>query len=259
MNIRLTLALAAILATGVCGAALAQTTPAPGTPAPSIPAAPAPAPTPDLVIAYNFGAQTDYVFRGLSQTNEKASAFAGIDATYKGQFYVGAWTSNLDFSKLAGDPSTDEEVDIYGGWRPVAVGFNFDFGVQYYGYIDQPKHTKVDYTEVYAKVNRGFGPLTVGGSFFYSDQYSYQAGAGDYAEINASYTVDPKWTVSGAVGNAHFDKKTVDLSYNTWNLGVTYAVNSTVSLDVRYYDTDEHKFYGDAGKSRVVAALKATF
>lgn len=253
MNIRLSLALAFAVTTLTAGAALAQTTPAP---APA--AAPTP-PTPDLVIAYNVGAQSDYIFRGLSQTNQHISGFAGIDATYKGQFYVGTWTSNVDFSQLAADPSTKEEVDLYGGWRPSAAGFNFDFGVQYYGYVDQPKHATVDYTEVYAKVTRSFGPLTAGASFYYSGEYSYHAGSGDYAELNASYTIDPKWTVSGAFGNAHFEKHTVDDSYNTWNLGVTYAVTPAVSLDLRYYDTDDHSFYGNAGKAHVVAALKATF
>ena len=140
MNTRLTLALAFAATTLTAGAALAQTTPAPGVPAPSAPAAAPAPPTPDLVIAYNVGAQTDYVFRGLSQTNQHMGRASPVSMRpTRACSTPGAWTSNVDFSKLAGDTSTDEEIDLYGGWRPTAAGFNFDFGVQYYGYVDQPK------------------------------------------------------------------------------------------------------------------------
>ena len=48
------------------------------------------------------------------------------------------------------------------------------------------------------------------------------------------------------------------LDYTTWNAGVSYALNEHVGLDVRYFDTDEHKF-GSIYDSRVVAAIKLTW
>lgn len=246
----------AALATGLAlgGIAAAQTTTAPAA-APAPPAAPAP----DWVVAYNAGVQTDYIFRGLSQTNSNPSVFAGIDATYKGVFYLGAWTSNVNFKTLAGDTSTSEEVDLYGGWRPSTDGYNFDFGVQYYGYLDQPSRSKVDYTEIYAKVSKTYGAFTPGAAIYYSNQYSYHSGKGYYAELNGSFTLDPEWTMSGAVGHAEYSDLVSAASYNTWNVGLTWAFMPHLGVDVRYYDTDAHKFYGDAGKGRMVAALKATF
>jgi uncharacterized protein (TIGR02001 family) len=215
--------------------------------------------TPDLAIAYNAGVQSDYVFRGLDQTAGRGSAFAGVDAAYKGEFYAGAWTSNVDLSKLAGDRSTDEEVDLYGGWRPTAVGFNFDLGVQYFAYVDQPHGARADYAEVYAKASRGFGPVTLAAAIYASGEYRYHAGGGDYAELNASYAITPKWTVSGALGAAHFERTTVSQSYDAWNLGAAYAITPAVAVDLRYFDTDDHRFYGEAGRARLVAALKAAF
>lgn len=248
----------AALAAFATGVALASVASAQSTAPAAAPAAPA-APTPDWVVAYNVGAQTDYVFRGLSQTGGKASLFGGIDATYKGQFYVGTWTSNLDFKKLAGDTKTNEEVDLYGGWRPTVDGYNFDFGVQYYGYMHQPKGAKVDYTEVYAKVSKAFGNFTPGAAIYYSNQYSYHSGKGYYAELNGSYTLDPAWSVSGALGHYEYSDLPSAASYNTWNAGVTWGFMPHLGLDVRYYDTDAHKFYGSPGKGRFVAQLKATY
>jgi uncharacterized protein (TIGR02001 family) len=263
-------------AVGLGGSALAQdaSTAAPptaGTQPTSAPAgatsptpAPAAAPTPDLVIAYNFGAQTDYIFRGISQTKERASGFAGIDVTYKGQFYVGTWTSNVDFSPF-GDNSTNEEIDLYGGWRPTVAGFNLDLGYQYYGYVDQTAHVPEDYSEIYLKGTRGFGPLTLGASIYYSPNFPGLAKDAEYYEVNAAYTINPKWALSGAVGRQDESKAvyitggdSVDFNYTTWNVGATYTINDHTSLDLRYWDTDEHSS-GNPFHSHIVGQLKATF
>jgi uncharacterized protein (TIGR02001 family) len=204
-------------------------------------------------VVFNAGVQSDYVFRGVSQTDGHASVFAGADLTY-GQFYAGTWTSNLDF-KPFGDTQTNEEIDLYAGWKPTVATVNLDLGVQYYGYVHQPQGAKVDFTEVYAKGSKAFGPLTLGAAVNYSPRFTYDTGKAWYYEANAAYAVSKKWTVSGAV--AHQDIE-VGGSYTTWNAGVTYAITDKVSLDGRYWDTDEHGF-GTPYRSRAVLALKATF
>jgi len=257
------------LATAACAAtaAAAQDQPAPDQGSPQQPptsqtaSSPATPPqagaaaatvNPGWQVAWNFGASTDYVFRGLSQTDGRGQGFAGVDATYN-QFYVGAWTSNVHFSGTSGP---DEEVDVYGGWRPEFMGYNLDFGAQYYGYIDQPRHANVDYWEFYAKGTRAIGPFTPGLSVYYSPEFSGKTGDAWYYEANAAYALTRKLSVSGAVG-----RQTIELAkdYTTWNLGATYALMDHLSLDVRYWDTDEHRVYGDIAKGRVVAQLKATF
>lgn len=57
-----------------------------------------------LSLSVNAGAATDYVFRGVSQTDEDPQVFGGVDATVGSIGYAGAWVSNVDF----GD-STDLE------------------------------------------------------------------------------------------------------------------------------------------------------
>jgi uncharacterized protein (TIGR02001 family) len=239
------------------GSVHAQTTtpPAPSPPS-AAPAATAPAaPAPDLAIAYNVGVQSDYVFRGVSQTNSEPSVFGGIDLTYKSIVYAGVWTSNLNF-KPFGDTHTREEVDLYGGIRPTFADFNFDFGMQYYGYTGQAKGApNVDYTEIYAKVTRAFGPVTLGASVYYSWGFTGETGDATYSELNGAYTITPKWSVSGAFGHQQIERAA---SYSTWNAGVTYALTDHIGIDVRYYDTDGHDL-GNPYTSRVVGALKLVF
>jgi uncharacterized protein (TIGR02001 family) len=251
MKASLLFVLAATAAFGCNASAFAQDTPA--TP-----------PAPDWQVAYNVGAQSDYIFRGISQTNQQSSGFAGVDVTYKSQLYVGAWTSNVDFSP-SGDSSTQQEYDLYGGWRPTIAGINFDLGYIYYGYTHQPQGLRESYSELYLKATKALGPVTLGVSAYDSPNFPGTMGRAEYYEANIAYAFNPVWSISGAVGR-QFESNTVftddgsraDFNYSTWNAGVTYAVSDHVSLDVRYWDTDQHAA-GDIYHSHAVASVKATF
>lgn len=263
-RLQLVTAFAAVL---VAGAARAQTPPTTNTGAQSVSptqipqsaapqAAPAAAPnaTPDFNITFNAGVASQYVFRGVSQTDGDVQGFGGVDATYK-QFYAGTWASNVDFSPF-GDRSTSAEIDLYGGVRPTYGGLSFDLGVQYYAYANQPNYLPhVDYVEVYGKVTKAIGPATVGASIYYSPSFTGATGDGVYSEGNVAYTVTKKISASGAIGHQYIEN---GASYTTWNVGGTYALTDHLGLDLRYYDTDEHRL-GHPYGSRVVAALKATF
>ena len=208
---------------------------------------------PKLAVAWNLGVQSDYVFRGVSQTDSKPSGFGGVDLTYD-KLYAGAWTANVDF-KPFGDAKTTQEIDVYAGVRPVVATVNFDLGVQYYGYVNEPTGPKPHYTEVYAKATKAFGPATWGASVFYSPEFGYKSGTAWYYEANLAYAIDKKWSASGAVGRQEIQKAG---DYTTWNAGIGYALTDHLGLDVRYYDTDQHGF-GSPYKARGVVALKATF
>ena len=112
-------------------AALAQT-----------PAAAAPAPEPEFTFTGNVGLYSQYVFRGISQTNEKPAVQGGFDLGHKSGFYVGTWASNdqLDLRWLPGhlaaaSASSSMEWDFYGGYKgSLPADFGYDLGVLYYWY-----------------------------------------------------------------------------------------------------------------------------
>lgn len=203
-------------------------------------------------IAWNVAATSDYVFRGVSQTEEDAAISGGVDLT-AGTFYAGAWASNVAFP---GDPDTNAEIDVYGGVRPEFAGFNWDFGVVGYFYTGQPDGADYDYVEAKAAVSRAFGRATLGAAVYYSpDFFGASEDEATYVEANAAFSPADKWTVSGAVGRQFLSS---DFDYATWNLGAAYQLTDTLALDLRYHDTDEHDF-GSIYESRAVASLKAVF
>ncbi|MED5538482.1 MAG: TorF family putative porin [Pseudomonadota bacterium] len=202
----------------------------------------------DVSVSGNFGIVTDYVFRGVSQTNEDAAIQGGLDLT-AGGFYAGVWASTVDF----GD-TTDAEVDMYGGYRWEAAGFAWDAGLVGYTYAKEPAFADYTYAEAKLGVSRAFGPATVGAVAYYSPDFFGVDDEATYAEVNATFSPINKWTVSGAVGKQWLD---VSDDYLTWNVGVAYALTDDLAVDVRYYDTDVDNAanYED----RVVAGIKVAF
>ena len=202
-------------------------------------------------LAFNIGANTDYVFRGISQTDEDPSVFGGVDATIGSIGYAGVWLSNVDFGN-----STDVEFDLYAGIKPVVGAVTFDLGVIYYGYTPQPKNSNEDYFEFKAAASVPAGPATLGAAFYYSPEFFGKTGDATYYEVNGALPLgETKFTVSGALG---YQQVKGPADYTTWNLGVGYALNDHIGLDVRYFDTDEHKL-GKIFDSRVVAGIKLTW
>lgn len=203
-------------------------------------------------VSANVAVTSDYVFRGVSQTEEEAAVSVGVDLT-NGAFYAGAWASNVAFP---GDPETEAEIDLYAGIRPEFAGWNWDFGAVGYFYTGQPDGADYDYVELKAGASRAVGPVTLGAALYWSPDYFGAAeDEATYVEANAAFEASDKWTISGAVGRQYLSS---DFDYTTWNVGAAYALTDALTLDLRYHDTDEHDF-GQIYESRAVATLKAAF
>src|SRR4030081_1004235 len=70
--------------------AQAQTTPAPADAEPAKPAEP-------YTITGNFGIYSQYIFRGLTQTDRKPAFQGGFDFAHTSGFYLGTWGSNVSW------------------------------------------------------------------------------------------------------------------------------------------------------------------
>lgn len=199
--------------------------------------------------AFNIGANTDYVFRGFSQTDEDPSVFGGVDATM-GIGYAGVWVSNVDFGN-----GTDAEFDLYAGIKPTAGPVSFDIGVIYYGYIDQPSGSNEDYWEGKVAASVPAGPATLGAAVYYSPEFFGKTGDAWYYEANAAIAIpDTKFTISGAIGRQEIQKAA---DYTTWNVGAGFALTDHISFDVRYWDTNlSDAVSGGLADARVVGGIK---
>jgi uncharacterized protein (TIGR02001 family) len=124
------------------GSALAQT--------PAAPAAPA-APASPHTFTANVGLFSQYIFRGLTETNRKPALQGGFDYSHESGVYVGTWASNISWLKenfsvpgnTTGQYRTGGRIewDFYGGYKGNfgKSDFTYDAGLLYYYYPGQPK------------------------------------------------------------------------------------------------------------------------
>jgi len=203
-------------------------------------------------VSFNVGAASDYVFRGYSQTDSKPQVYGGADLGV-GIFYAGAWLSNVDF----GD-STSMEYDLYAGFKPTLGPVSLDVGLVRYGYTNQEDGADLDFWEGKLAGSVAAGKGTVGAAVYYTPENFGQTGQATYVELNGSMPIAEKFSVSGAVGHQALEG---DGDYETWNLGLGYAINDVFGLDLRYWDTsvDESNDPAKLASARVVVGLKAAF
>jgi electron transfer flavoprotein alpha subunit len=81
-------------------------------------AAAAEAPAPDYTLTTNVGLFSQYVFRGISYTQEKPAVQGGADFAHSSGLYAGIWGSNVS-SKAINEAVG--EIDVYGGWAPTVA------------------------------------------------------------------------------------------------------------------------------------------
>lgn len=176
----------------------------------------------------NVSISSDYVWRGISQTNEDPAISGGFDYA-NGMFYAGTWASNVDFEDGAED--TNMEVDFYGGLTSsFSNGVGWDVGVIYYAYPDADD-ADYDFFEIYGGLSYEFeGGVGVGGTVSWDPDNQNV-----YVEGSASYAFTDAFGVDATVGNYSFDGGG---DYTNWSVGASYATPVGIDLGLRYTDTD---------------------
>lgn len=102
----------------------------------------------------NAAVSNNYIWRGLTQSNNETAVSGGIDYADESGFYVGTWVSNVSY---AADDNFSYEHDVYLGFSGEAGKITYDVGYLYYNYDDA---AEFDFGEVYGSI--GIGGFTFG-------------------------------------------------------------------------------------------------
>lgn len=199
-------------------------------------------------VSGTIGVASDYVFRGVSQTDEEPFVFGTVNVT-AGAFYAGAGAETVDFGN-----SIDAEYDLWAGWTPKVGEVQLNLAVVRYGYMNAPTGVDIDTVELKAGGSAPVGGGSVGATIAWTDDFFGSGDSGTYLEVNGSSAPLHGWTIGGALGQQQI---AVGGDYSTWNLGASHALGP-VTIDLRYHDTDAHD-RGDIFGARAVATLKAAF
>lgn len=221
----------------------------------SAPAFAADAPASPHTIAYNVGVTTDYIFRGISQTQHKPALSGGIDYSHSSGLYAGTWMSNQGWVATSGTAAMNDggykansslEWDLYGGYKGAAGDFGYDIGAIHYYYPGDRSGVAAgvatpDTTEVYLAGT--WKMLTLKYSHTVSDYFigwgtdpTTKTKGSNYLELNASHDLGNGWGVFGHIGTQKVKNVPV-ADYTDWKIGVTKDVGFGI-VTAAYSDTD---------------------
>ena len=181
---------------------------------------------------------SDYKFRGISQNERDFAPQGSLNLVGPDGFYVGSWGSQVDFIPGPGN-APQIELDIYGGKHTDLWGIDWNFEPYYYSYPSEPGGFNADFFEIQNQFTKAFGPLTLSGTWAWSDNLAFNGGTGNALYGNASYTILDWLSVSGNLGHQWAQNaKYAGSSDYTWaDIGVTASYKG-FALDLRYSGTD---------------------
>lgn len=216
-------------------------------------AAEAPAAAPVNPFTGNVTLASEYLYRGIAQTNRKPAIQGGFDYAHPSGFYVGTWASSISWLGDAGYGSYSLEWDIYGGYKTeIAKDLTLDVGALQYYYPG----TRAAAANSWANPNT----FEVYGALTYQEftaKYSHSTtnlfganspsgkdtkGSG-YLDLGYAHDLGEGWGV-----NAHIGHQTVknfsDASYSDYKLGVTKDIG-VGTIGASYLTTNAK---GDVGQ-----------
>ena len=197
--------------------------------------APAAAPTSPHTVTGNVSLASEYIFRGLSQTNGKPALQGGADYSHASGFYAGTWLSNISWFTdqnagfmetptslgspgAAGAPytpnnsnATSLEWDFYGGFKNSFAGgdWNYDVGVIQYlypgKYDNLGAYRKPDTTEIYGAIGYKWVTLKYSKGISTNTFGVNESKGADYLDLSATVPLgESGFNLLGHVGRYNF-------------------------------------------------------
>lgn len=199
---------------------------------------------------------TDYIFRGVTYSDNHGAAQAGIDVALDSGLYGGFWASTIDIQ--GGSTSRDAEVNYYFGYnRDMNVDWTLGINFVAYTFPGADGPIDYDYNEVTAVANfrdRAWIEYAYSPDLFHTSQSTHNL------ELYAEWPL-PRSLLLGA-GVGYYD--VADLtgaSYSYWQLGVTRPFER-FSIDLRLHAVSREVpiiSAPDRAGSRLVLSLRIPF
>ena len=203
----------------------------------------------------NIAYTTDYVFRGISLSDDNAAVSGGFDWGYSG-FYLGTWASSIS-------PVADEtaEIDWYGGYGNEFKGISYTIDLLYYYYPGDSGD--LDYFEFGGGLGYTFAaPLepTLGFSVMHSEDGTGGTDSETYYKSNLDLSLPAEFGLSFTYGYQDLDEDKNGINgYNHWGVDISRSL-SIFDFTLGYSDTDGNgeSFEGD-GTEKIVFTVGASF
>lgn len=148
----------------------------------------------------NAAVASNYMWRGMTQTDDKAAVSGGLDIAGESGLYAGTWVSNIDFGDAA-----SYEMDLYAGFAGEAGALSYDVGYIAYMYPDAGA-ADYDFGEAYVSIGLGAASLT----YSYQITDSADSYANDTNYLSADYELGLPNDFSASFHYGYYDIEDAD-------------------------------------------------
>lgn len=199
---------------------------------------------------------SDYVYRGISQTDENPALQGNIDLNYD-DFKVGVWGSNVDFGE---DANANIELDFYTAYTKTFDKLSWENGLIYYFYPGAESDFHLDYGDIYSNVYYDFDKFEINAGLTYSPDFSGNSGETYYPNVGISfgllYDLKFKASMGRQIVQDNINAEVPD--YTDWGLELSYPWED-FTIKLKYADSDiEKDFCPDiCGARGIISVAKA--
>jgi uncharacterized protein (TIGR02001 family) len=184
----------------------------------------------------NFDITTNYVFRGISQTDNQPAFQGGLTYTFLTPgIYFNLWGSNVNFTSNQGTQATVEVDTIAGIHNEIGENFSYDISFARYNY---PNASGANYNEL---ILIGIYHFSTGtsllGNFGYSPNVYNVHENGDYymggisQKLPSHYVYFNDVSIAGTIGHYSLPRNKELYSYNDYSVTIKKKIdNYTLSL-----------------------------
>lgn len=225
-------------------------------------------PVSEHTLTSNVALVSQYVFRGVSYSQEDPAIQGGFDYAHASGLYAGVWGTSLS-SKAIADASG--EIDVYGGYAGSVGDLAYDVGLLQFifpgGRLNGERYNTL---EAYAGVTWQW--LNLKYSHALTDYFAMNAasmGFGDeskgshYLEANANFEVQPGWLLGLHVGR-QVVRGYGSYSFTDYKAGVTRNLPQGWQLGLAWAGTNaDRALYRigtvDTASGKWIASIKRSF
>lgn len=193
----------------------------------------------------NVGFFSNYVFRGMTYTQNRPALQGGFDYAHASGFYAGVWGTNVSHDAI-NDASL--ETDFYGGFAGAVGDWSYDVGLLQFYYPEHPKLAGTDESyntlEAYGAV--GWRWLTLKYSSTVTDFFGFNSdsmgrggnsrGSG-YLELNAKVPVVWDMSLGLHVGRQRV-RNYSDYNYTDWRVSLAKPFGDGWNASLAYTKTN---------------------
>ena len=187
---------------------------------------------------------TEYLYRGVSQTNGDPAIQGSFDYAHSSGFYAGVWASSIELNSGTTNEASIE-LNYYAGYTFDLYGLSYDVGYLYYMYTGQNVdigEPEMDFSEIYASAtktfNMDYSPTASLGVAWTPD---YSGGFDDGVYVNGSLSIALPMGISPYFSAGWQDlatgSKSSGLDYFHYAVGASVDIGA-ITLDLSWNDAD---------------------